>query len=81
MPLTGRDVESICLDDVECFTRECKHFQGLHLNIQESNKMWFVNIVPFCKAFPLGIPEGIAFGDEKHAVHVEGDHGIIYERL
>jgi hypothetical protein len=33
-----------------------------------------------CKAFPDGIPDVIAYGDNDHSLPFEGDHGVQYAR-
>ena len=35
--------------------------------------------VVFCKAFPDGIPNEIAYGDNPHLEPYPGDHGIRFE--
>jgi len=35
--------------------------------------------VNYCKAFPDGIPDEIAYGDNKHTEPYPGDNGIQYE--
>jgi hypothetical protein len=46
-----------------CYKRECKHYGGVKddgpLERDERN---------FCRAFPDGIPEDIAYGDDLHLV-------------
>lgn len=58
----------------KCFTRECRHFQGVSDAEEEQQ-------VPICAAFPKGIPSEIAFGDNLHDKPFEGDHGIRYEKV
>ena len=63
-----------------CFERKCKHFLGIYQPEQYkgSERGQTVN----CKAFPVGIPHDIAYGDNKHLVKYPGqDNDIIYERL
>ena len=61
-----------------CFERKCKHFLGVYQPDEESEVGQRVN----CKAFPVGIPFDIAYGDNKHLVKYPGqDNDIIYERL
>ena len=57
-----------------CFTRQCKHFLGVNNVDQE------VNQLVVCKAFPDGIPDEIAYGNDLHLESVEGDHSIQYEK-
>jgi len=57
-----------------CYTRECKHYKGVkRLGEEESTE------VNYCKAFPDGIPDEIAYGDNKHTEPYPGDNGIQYE--
>jgi len=64
------DDVSITLAEPECFRRRCKHFTG-----PDPAK----GIVT-CKAFPKGIPDDIAYGDNRHTEPQAGDSGIVYER-
>lgn len=57
----------------KCFTRRCKHLQDIKGSEEEMNE------IAFCKAFPDGIPNDIAYGDNKHIRKYPGDHGIQYE--
>lgn len=61
------------LDEPRCSERRCAHYQG----IRSFSK---THHVPYCVAFPEGIPNEIAYGDNLHTVHYEGDRGILYER-
>ena len=56
-----------------CFKRHCKFFIGVTNDGDETTE----RVV--CEAFPDGIPEEIAYGDNKHTGPVKGDHGIRYE--
>ena len=59
----------------QCDRRNCKHFMGLEwLGAEEDSE------TPVCAAFPKGIPDEIAFGDDLHLEPVPGDHGIQFER-
>ncbi len=61
------------LDEPKCYTRNCKYFKGVKwLGREESSE------VPFCQAFPRGIPATIAYGDNLHLGPYPGDHGIRY---
>lgn len=48
----------------QCQERKCKHYLG-------NDK---------CLAFPEGIPDEIAYGDNPHTAPYPGDHGIRYEK-
>lgn len=60
-----------------CYSRSCKHFVGAQAvsGVKKTD-----HCILKCKAFPEGIPESIAYGDNKHTQPVEGDNGIQYER-
>jgi hypothetical protein len=61
------------IGEPECSKRECKWFGG----IERANKTEEITERPVCSAFPKGIPDSIAYGDDKHkVVHPEqiGDH-------
>ncbi len=55
-----------------CFKRKCRHFM-----ISPEEESFQSKVV--CRAFPAGIPEEIAFGDNLHTAPYPGDHGIQYE--
>ena len=46
----------------KCYERGCVHFLGVTLLGQEETTE-----VPYCAAFPTGIPSEISYGDDKHA--------------
>lgn len=52
-----------CYDD----DRQCRHFKGFKFDGE--------NPFPICKAFPDGIPEEIAYGDNRHEKPVKGQIG------
>jgi hypothetical protein len=56
-----------------CYTRKCIHFQGVN-HVEDETQQ-----VPICAAFPKGIPEEIAYGDNLHLEPYPGDHGIPFE--
>lgn len=57
-----------------CSHRNCKHFQGVSPDEDESKQ------VPICAAFPKGIPTDIAYGTNKHDKPFPGDNGIRFEK-
>lgn len=64
------------LEEPTCFTRKCKHYLGViqpdGTELTEKN---------YCKAFPKGIPNDIAYGDDKHLkVRDAQDNEITYEK-
>ena len=56
----------------QCQKRGCKHYVGTQ---------FFDHPVPShtCKAFPTGIPEEIAYGENDHTQPFAGDNGIRFE--
>ena len=62
------------IEEPRCASRRCKHFTGVYQpHGDESVEL------PCCKAFPKGIPDDIAYGDNDHTSPVKGDHGIQFE--
>jgi hypothetical protein len=55
----------------KCFTRQCRYFLGVN-DAKEPEQ------VVICKAFPKGIPDEIAYGDNPHTKPYLGDHDILY---
>ena len=73
------------LVEPRCSERNCKHFLGVRLppdqeefgdTPDEPELGQFV----YCAAFPGGIPDEIAYGDNLHLEPFTGDNGIQYER-
>jgi hypothetical protein len=56
----------------------CKHFLGVRVVEAEAEDELEGDTVPFCEAFPDGIPDAIAEGFD-HSKPYRGDHGIRYE--
>jgi hypothetical protein len=65
------------LGEPQCFARNCKHFLGV---VQKEGDDFERTEKVVCAAFPRGIPDDIAYGDELHLQPISGDHGIQYER-
>lgn len=63
------------LPEPRCYARNCKHFIGA----AEGPDGGEVGEHVVCAAFPKGIPDDIAFGENLHLQPVEGDGGIQYE--
>jgi hypothetical protein len=64
------------LAEPKCYTRRCKHFLGVKwYGDEESTEN------NYCEAFPDGIPQEIAYGDNKHLKPLS-DQGneIVYEK-
>jgi hypothetical protein len=60
----------------KCFGRKCKHFLGV-IQPDETEESEVVN----CEAFPNGIPDEIAYGDNLHTEPLpEQSNDIVYER-
>jgi hypothetical protein len=62
------------LEEPKCFTRRCRHFIGVKQDGQEESTERVV-----CEAYPDGIPDEIAYGDNLHTSPIPGDNGIQYE--
>ena len=63
------------LDVINCYERKCKYYVGI---IQPDGTE--LSEVPFCGAFPNGIPMDIAFGNNKHLTAIVGqDKKYVYE--
>ena len=58
-----------------CYTRNCKHYLGI--SQPDGTEMTEVN---YCKAFPDGIPSGIAYGSNRHTTPLQDQgNGIVFE--
>jgi len=62
------------IGEPRCFVRDCIHFVGIRSEGIEKNER------PVCKAFPDGIPDEIAYGDNNHTEPFLGDNGIRFKR-
>jgi hypothetical protein len=62
------------LAEPRCWARSCKHYLGVKQAGQDET-----GEVNYCTAFPSGIPQPIAYGDNLHLEPYPGDHGIQYE--
>lgn len=62
-----------------CFARDCRWFRGVEINTADESTERRIEH-PVCKAFPGGIPDEIAFGDNLHLEPFPGDNGIQYEK-
>lgn len=51
------------LAEPNCSKRRCKYFEGVKY-LEEDNEE---SEVPYCLAFPEGIPAEIAYGKDKHS--------------
>lgn len=64
------------LADINCQNRSCKHLLGVYQpDDTERFEVWY------CEAFPEGIPDDIAYGDNLHEVPTDDQlNEIVYER-
>jgi hypothetical protein len=64
------------LAEPKCYTRRCKHFLGVKwYGDEESTEN------NYCTAFPDGIPQEIAYGDNKHLKPLlDQGNEIVYEK-
>ena len=60
------------LREPRCSERRCVHLTGVQGEDEFNQRI-------VCKAFPNGIPDEIAYGDNPHTSPFPGDHGIQYE--
>jgi hypothetical protein len=64
------------LREPNCSKRQCKHYQGI---IQPDDTEQ--SEVNYCSAFPNGIPQEIAYGENKHLIPLQGQaNDIVYEK-
>lgn len=56
----------------------CKHYLGDKV-IKEKKYVEGIHIL-YCKAFPDGIPDEIANGNNNHKLPFPGDHGIQFKK-
>ena len=61
------------LEQCNCEKRNCINYGGVEASGDG------VDAKNICLAFPEGIPDKIAYGDNKHLEPVKGDSGITYE--
>lgn len=57
----------------QCFARNCVHFTGSREGTGDE-------IIVTCKAFPGGIPDEIAYGNNPHTTPFEGDGGTVFKQ-
>lgn len=64
------------LAEPKCYTRKCKHFLGVY-QPDDTERFEVVN----CEAFPEGIPDNIAYGDNLHEIPTDDQlNEIVYEK-
>jgi hypothetical protein len=66
----------MAIESAKCLKRKCLHYIGFQNNSEPFDELEECVV---CSAFPSGIPDEIAYGDNKHLKPVSGDHGIQYE--
>lgn len=59
------------ISEPKCSKRNCKHFIGVKPNQNEKLP------ITICEAFPKGIPDEIAYGDNKHLKPIENQKNEI----
>ena len=64
------------LSEPKCYARKCKHFIG----VKKPKDSVEDGEILVCKAFPNGIPDSIAYGNNKHITSFLEDHGIQFEK-
>ncbi len=60
------------LSEPQCSKRKCKHFMGVAGDTEPEQRV-------ICAAFPDGIPDAIAYGNNLHLTPYPGDNGIQFE--
>ncbi len=61
------------INEPKCRARSCKHYRGIVGEEDQGQR-------PICAAFPDGIPDEIAYGNNLHLSPVAGDRGLMYEK-
>jgi len=65
------------IETPKCYLRKCKHFLGIK---QDKNKE--ITERPYCEAYPDGIPDDIAYGNDKHLeIRKDQKNDIVFEKL
>ena len=60
----------------KCWTRKCKHYLGVITDFEPEG-----NERHSCKAYPNGIPERIAYGNNKHlTIHKDQKGDFVFEK-
>jgi len=68
------------LQEPECYKRQCIHFIGVKTIEEETEEHPEID-VNYCEAFPAGIPDDIAYGDNLHLKPVDNQgNDIVYEK-
>ena len=63
-----------------CSKRRCKHFIGVHNPTSDDELYIEKEEYVYCRAFPDGIPNNIAYGRNKHLKPIKGQNNkIVFE--
>lgn len=65
--------EKKMMSEPRCSQRGCKYFIGIKNGGDETTER------PVCEAFPDGIPDEIAYGNNPHTQPFPGDNGIQFK--
>ena len=68
------------LETPKCYLRGCSHFTGFGFDGSSVEDDTEATERPVCRAFPSGIPEDIAYGDNLHLTPVSGDGGTVFKK-
>jgi hypothetical protein len=69
------------MEQPQCSKRECVHWYDSGGFISHTEHPEDEGTIPVCTAFPKGIPDEIAWGDNLHIEPFEGDNGIQYKKV
>lgn len=74
----GKGLEgfTLMMEEPNCSKRGCKHWLGF----LDPTGQGVEGTVPFCVAFPDGIPDNVAWGDNPHTRPIDGDGGTRFEK-
>jgi hypothetical protein len=61
----------------QCST--CVHLLGMR-EVEDGEEGLETDVIPYCEAFPLGIPDAITRGRD-HRMPYRGDHGIRFQPI
>ena len=67
----------LSIERPNCSRRMCLHYRG----ISQPSGMERGGELAVCDAYPNGIPDDIAYGDDLHLTPRPGDNGIQYEPI
>ena len=61
----------------QCYFNKCEHYLGTENKSEPFDESKEFNC---CEAFPEGIPDEIAYGDNDHTKPFNGDNGIQFSK-